>query len=74
MMYGICEFNIEYDDKPKRLVKFETYEKARKYYIKEYVIHERYIDDDIWIVWIDGDKIIQFEQFIPHTRTKTIQL
>ena len=24
MMYGVCEFDIDYDDKPKHLVKFET--------------------------------------------------
>lgn len=74
MMYGVCEFDVDYDDKPKRLVKFETYEEARIHYIKEYVIHKHYIDDDIWIVWIDDDKIIQFDQFVPHTRTKIIQL
>ena len=74
MIYGVCEFDVDYDDKPKHLVKFETYEEARIHYIKEYVMHKHYIDDDIWIVWIDGDKIVQFDQLIPHTRTKIVQL
>lgn len=74
MMYGVCEFDVDYDDKPKHLVKFETYEEARIHYIKEYVMHKHYIDDDIWIVWIDDDKIIQFDQLSPYTRVKIVQL
>lgn len=74
MMYGVCEFDVDYDDKPKHLVKFETYEEARIHYIKEYVMHKHHIDNDIWIVWIDGDKIVQFDQLIPCTRTKIVQL
>ena len=55
--------------------KFETYEEARIHYIKEYVMHKHYIDDDIWIVWIDSNnEIVQFDQLIPHTRTKIVQL
>ena len=74
MMYGVCEFDVDYDDKPKHLVKFETYEEARIHYIKEYVMHKHYIDDDIWIVWIDDDKIVQFDQLSPYTRVKIVQL
>lgn len=75
MMYGVCEFDIDYDDKPKHLVKFETYEEARIHYIKEYVMHRHYIDNDIWIVYIDSNnEIVQFDQLIPHVRTKIVQL
>ena len=75
MMYGVCEFDVDYDDKPKHLVKFETYEEARIHYIKEYVMHKHYIDNDIWIVYIDNNnEIVQFDQLIPHVRTKIVQL
>lgn len=75
MMYGVCKFDVDYDDKPKHLVKFETYEEARIYYIKEYVMHKHYIDDDIWIVYIDSNNtIVQFDQLIPHVKTKIVQL
>ena len=45
------------------------------YYIKEYVMHKHYIDDDIWIVYIDSNNtIVQFDQLIPHVKTKIVQL
>ena len=76
--FGVCnyDFNV-YESKVKNLQRFKTYKEAFEYYFKEVRKGEGYPyawDSTLWIVWIEGDRIIQFEQLKENVRCRLVDL
>ena len=74
--YGVCNYDMDaYNPLVKNLALADSYEDARKYYMDNMFIPNTYrIDPTLWIVWIEGNSIIQFEQLTTKVRTKIVDL
>ena len=78
--FGVCNYDFNaYKSEVKNLVQFETFEEAFDYYMEKLSEYENYpynvgYDNDLWIVWIEGDRIIQFEQLKENVRCRLVDL
>lgn len=76
--FGVCnyDFNV-YDPKVENLKRFESYEDAFEYYYQMVRKGESYPyawDSTLWLVWIEGDRITQFEQLKENVRCRLVDL
>ena len=74
--FGICNYDFEsYEPKMENLVEFSSYDEAYYAYLYK-ITHDvaGYYDKTLWIVWIEDNKIIQFEQLIKNTKCRIIDL
>ena len=75
--YGVCNCNLNsYEHKIENLVKFDSYDDAYSYYIQQlekqkigYVLPK-----NLWIVYIDNNHIVQFDQLTMISKTKFIKI
>lgn len=76
MNFGVCECDLDYcKPKVENLVKFHTFDDAYSYYItKLSSTNDYFLLKNLWIVYIENDTIIQFEQLKTHIITKTMQI
>ena len=76
--FGVCNYNIDsYISKVENLECFDTYEDAFEYYIKQLMKYHNYpytYDDTLWIVWIEDDTIVQFQQLADKTKVKLVKI
>lgn len=74
--FGVCYYDFEaYEPKIENLVEFSTYDEA--YYDYLHKITEDtvgYPDRTLWIVWIEDNRIIQFEQLVNNTKCRIVDL
>ncbi|MEE3344487.1 MAG: hypothetical protein VZS44_10375 [Bacilli bacterium] len=76
--FGVCRCdNIDsYEPFIEELKQFDTYEEAYEYYM-QIINQNKYsfiYPNNLWIVWIDDDKIVQFTQLREYTRCKIISI
>lgn len=78
MKFGICTCDLDsYDPKIENLIEFSDYDTAFSTYLTK--ITEEYnkssiIPKNIWLVWIENDKVIQLDQLKSNTKCKIISL
>lgn len=76
--YGVCCYDMNRDNKKvESLIEFDSYVEAWKCYINllQKVYEKEYsVPKDIWFVFIEDNKIIQFEQFNIKTECKIVKL
>ena len=74
--YGVCNYDFAgYKPQIKNLEKYETFEEAYEHYMDKLMAYSSYpysIDKTLWYVWIEDDKIVQFEQLDRKTRCKIV--
>ena len=74
--FGVCNYDF---DLPKPKVEdlqiFDTYEDAYDNYIEHCIAGANgHPDKTEWIVWIDGDELIQFDRFETVTKSTKIRI
>lgn len=74
--FGVCYYDFEsYEPKIENLVEFSTYDEAYNYYTHKTLVYTGgYPDKTFWLVWIEDNKIIQFERFGLITKCKQVDL
>ena len=71
--FGVCKCNLDaYEPKIEGLTKFDTYEKAFNYYLT--LIDSYGIPKDIWIVFIENNKVVQFDRLATISKTKIVKM
>ena len=76
--FGVC--NYDFDALYPEVVdlkKFDSWEDAYKEYAERMKKYDNYPyswDNSLWIVWIEDNKLIQFEQLNRKTKCKTVSL
>ena len=73
--FGVCiaEFNNS-NIKVTDIIKCSSYKDAMKTYISKAIDEECKLRDDIWLVYIDGNEIIQFEQFTRKVKSQRVKI
>ena len=83
--FGVCTCNDinAYEPKITNLVQFDDYNSALQYYKKYYLLTENQDDldidkcnlkDNIWLVYIQNNALIQFEQLTWNIKCKYITI
>ena len=76
--FGVCNYNNNaYIPQVTNLIQFDTYDEAFDNYIEKYIQYtknEPIKTSTLWIVWIEDNKIIQFEQLMKNIRCKIVNL
>ena len=76
--FGVCKCDpYAYEPVVTELKRFDTYEEAYDYYMKQVVADEHYPythDKNLWYVWIEDNRIVQFEQLTTKTKCKIVEV
>ncbi len=75
--FGVCLCDLDmYQPEIRDLVRFDTYESAYEYYMQLAVSDDnpQMINKYVWIVWIQNDTIVQFDQLNWVSKTKYMEL
>lgn len=74
--FGVCNYDFNaYESKIENLEIYDSYEEAFSQYMKKLTNDEHYPytwDKTLWYVWIEDNKIIQFEQLNTKTRYRMV--
>ena len=73
--FGTCVCNINrYEPVISDLQRFGSYEEAFAHYLQNMFYPNTYrIRENFWLVWIEKDRVIQFENLMFHDRCKIVK-
>lgn len=78
--FGVCNYDFNaYKPKVENLVQFDEYDEAFNYYFQQLTKYEGYpyfisCAHNHWIVWIENNLIVQFEQISLNTKCKLVDI
>lgn len=76
--FGVCNYDFNaYESKIENLEIYDSYGEAFNKYLQRVTKDEHYpytLDKTLWYVWIEDNKIVQFEQLSTKTRCRMVEV
>ena len=76
-IFGVCNCDLNlYEPKVENLITFDSYDDAYNYYMNQLNKQKTgyALLKDLWIVYIDNNHIVQFDQLTMISKTKFIKI